>query len=63
MFANVQNICNLIGRVECNIGHIVPLVSILESLTKKLTTFDFRGGKKQKLNEKYVGHQTIIKIT
>ena len=32
--ANVQNICNPIGREEYNIGRIVLSVSILYSLTK-----------------------------
>lgn len=29
IFLNVQNICNLIGQEECNIGRVVHLFSIL----------------------------------
>ena len=39
LIANVQNICNLIGREEYNIGRIVLSDSILYSLTKT-TTFN-----------------------
>ena len=34
VIANLKNICNLIGREEFNIGHIVLLALILYSLTK-----------------------------
>lgn len=42
---NVQNICNLFGREENNIGGIVFLVSILYSLTQK-TNIQFPAGEK-----------------
>ena len=32
---NVQNICQIIGREECNIGHFVLSASIFHSLTKE----------------------------
>ena len=35
IIANVQNICNLIGRKEYNIGYIVLSISILYCLAKK----------------------------
>ena len=34
LLSYVQNDCNLIGREECNIGRIVPSVSILYPLIK-----------------------------
>ena len=42
---NVQNMWNLIGREEYNIGCIVLSALILYSLTKKTTTFEFYGDK------------------
>ena len=44
---NVQNMWNLIGREEYNIGCIVLSALILYSLTKKTTTFEFYGEKNQ----------------
>ena len=46
LFSKVQNISNLIGREEYNFDRIVLLTSILHTLTKKATTFEFRGAKK-----------------
>ena len=46
LIANLQNICNLISQEEHIIGHIVLSVSIVYSLTKKTTTFEFRGANK-----------------
>ena len=46
LIANIQNICNLIGREKCNIGSIVLSISTLCSLTKNPKTFDFNSAKK-----------------
>ena len=42
---NIQNICNLIGQEQYNISRIVPLVSVLYSLTNN--SIDFRARKKK----------------
>ena len=39
LVAHVQNICNLIGSEEFNLGRIVHLGTILYSLTKKVLIF------------------------
>ena len=48
IIANIQNICNLIGREEYNIGRTVLLVSMLNSLTNE-KKFNFRGGQNRNL--------------
>ena len=49
--ANVQNICNLIGREEYNIGRIVLSTSIFYSLTKKQQHSNPVAGKYRKLDQ------------
>lgn len=43
IIANVQDICNLIGREEYNIDRIIFSISNIQT-----TTFKFHGRKKQK---------------
>ena len=50
--ANVQNIYDVIGWEEYNIGRYVLLVSIFYILLKQIgTTFDFRSEKNKFVNE------------
>ena len=50
LIAKIQNICNLSGREECNIGHIVVSIDFNVVLfNKKATTFEFRQMKNRNL--------------
>ena len=59
--ANVQNICNLIGRDECNFSRIVFSTSIVYCLTKKHNKIWFPCQKKKLFNQKQIHNYWLIK--